>query len=259
MNTYERLKHHLEGLPDRKPLTKKTLSDLGPPEELDAALDDLVARGLLVCATEAVYWKPTPSEWGAGLGFGPWETAKAICERDGHTMGLTPAEWANAVLLSTQVVAKPTYITDGPTRDVPFGSCGTIHFIHASARDMRLTQSLGGGAVLGMEWAQPSHPLIAVRRLAKDMTQGDFAAFVREAEGVGGWIARTAGAYRSAYGPDAVEDVLDLDREPDREGLNCSFTDAFLEHDRQREAWTEGLIRHLASKRFVGKEGGYEA
>lgn len=47
MTTLERLKQYIEHLSERKPLTKRALSELGPPEEVDAALANLVAHGVL--------------------------------------------------------------------------------------------------------------------------------------------------------------------------------------------------------------------
>ncbi len=259
MNTLERLKRHLDGLPERKPIIRKSLLELGPLDEVDAALNDLVAEGTLMCATEGVFAKPHTSEFGTWIGFGAWEAAKAFCENEGHAIGLTPMEWANAIHLSTQVVAKPTYLTDGPTRDVPFGTGRTIHFIHASLRDMRLTQTVGGGAILGLEWARPPYPMLAVRQLAKDLGQEDFAAFLQEAAQEGGWIAKAARAYETAFGHDAGDCVLDLDNRRDRDCLNHGFAEAFREHDERREAYMEALKQHLASLESVEKEGGHEA
>ncbi len=259
MNTFERLNRYLEGLPEGKPILRKSILDLGPPDEVDAALKTLVDDGTLMRATVGVFGKPQTSKFGKWIGFGAWEAAKAFCENEGQVMGLTPAELANGLHLSTQVVAKPTYITDGPTREVAFKEGPTLHFIHASPRDMRLTQTVGGGAVLGLEWVQPSYPLTAVRQLARDLSREHFLDFLQAAEGEGGWIGKAAHVYETVFGPDAPEDVLDLDREPDREGMNCGFADSFLEHDQQREAWTEGLTRLLASKTSAEKEGGHEA
>lgn len=258
MTTLDRLKRYVEELPERNPIIRRALSDLGPADEVDAAINALVAEGVLMRATEGVFGKPHTSEFGTWVGFGAWETAKAICENEGLAIGLTPIEWANTVHLSTQVVAKPTYITDGPSREVVLEDGTTIEFTHASPRDIRLAQTLGAGAVLGLEWAHPAFPLIAVRQLARDLSPEGFSAFLQEGKGVGGWVARVADAFENALGNGDDGSFFDLGDRSARRGIVRGFSETFLGHERRCEAGAEALNRYLAPKGDSGNGESHE-
>lgn len=261
MNTLGRVRRHVQDLPESQPIVAKNLYHLGQPEDVDAALATLVGEGILLREAEGVFGKPIHSEFGIHVGFGSWEIAKAICEADGHALGVTPAEWANRVHLSTQMVVVPSYITDGPTREIPWGQHGKIYFAHASDRDIRLSQSLGGGALLGLEWEHPQFPYVAVKSLFKLLRQDDFQVFLTEAGATGGWVAHVAKVFEDAHVEAGVAKEPDANSREAPQGLfefdpktlngiiDRAFCHAFQENEARRDERLRALEKELVFRK----------
>lgn len=197
MDTQTRIRTHVAGVPEAVPMLRGAFHPFGSPEKVDAALAALVAEGVLLEVAEGVFGKAVQTEFGVLPGFGAWEVAKAITEAAGHQIGYIPLAWANLLHLSRQVVAKVIFMTDGPDRVIRFGK-GTIRLEHASAEDVRLSQSIAGGAVLGLPHADANDPQESLHTLHRLLDPSDWATFLQEAQTRGGWIAQAVAAYDAA-------------------------------------------------------------
>ncbi len=198
MDIQAQIRTYVAGAPEKTPILQRAFEAFGDPEVVDAALASLVSEGILLEEADGVFGKAMHTKFGPWSGFGPWEIAKALAEADGHQIGRIALEWANLLHLSRQVVAEVVFLTDGPDRVIRNGN-RTIRLEHASPEEVRLSQTLAGGAVLGLPHAD-GHPQESIRILHRLFKPADWAAFLREAKAQGGWIARAVTVYQAALG-----------------------------------------------------------
>lgn len=102
--------------------TPKDFLDLGTRDAADQALSRLVKDGRLQRLARGLYYSPRVN---ARLGIPlPPDTdaiAQAIARQTGSRVAPSGAVAANRLGLSTQVPAKPVYLTDGSSREVKVG------------------------------------------------------------------------------------------------------------------------------------------
>ena len=116
--------------------TPKDLLDLGSRGSVDVALSKLTAAGLIRRLSRGLYEYPKHSDLlGGPLSPDSDQVAKAIARR--YRWRIVPAGplAANMLGLSTQVPARITYLSDGPTRRIQAGG-QTILFKHARPKQI---------------------------------------------------------------------------------------------------------------------------
>jgi hypothetical protein len=114
-----------------KPFLAKDFLDLGSRASVDMALGSLAKEGAIRRIRRGLYDIPRVSETlGGELSPDVDAAAHALARR--YRWKIVPdGPWAaNLLGLSTQVPAKITYLSDGPSRSVPIGR-RTIQFKHA--------------------------------------------------------------------------------------------------------------------------------
>ncbi len=106
-----------------KVFTPKDFLDLGSRDAADKSLSRLVKEGEIQRLGRGLYHFPRVNERLA-IPIGPDldEIAEALARQTGSRVVPSGAVAANRLGLSTQVPAKPVYLTDGRTRDVRIGS-----------------------------------------------------------------------------------------------------------------------------------------
>jgi hypothetical protein len=114
----------------------KDFLDLGSRDAADQALSRLVKRGDIVRVGRGLYHFPRINER-LGIPLGPDldEIADALARQTGSRIVPSGAVAANRLGLSTQVPAKPVYLTDGRTRQVRLGNT-TIQIRHAAPKEL---------------------------------------------------------------------------------------------------------------------------
>ena len=147
--------------------TPKDFADLGMGRSaLDKSLARLAQRGEIRRLAHGIYDKPRTSPTLGPLSPAPDDIAAAIARRDGHVIGPTPARAANALGLTTQMPAKPTYLTDGTTRTLKIGG-RDVAFRRAARRNL-----VGGSTPVGQV-------VQALRYLGRDGVDQDALAALR--------------------------------------------------------------------------------
>jgi hypothetical protein len=103
--------------------TPKDFLDLGSREAADQSLSCLVKSGAIQRLARSLYHDPRVSErLGIAISPDPDEIAEALGRQTGSRVLPSGAAAANRLGLSTQVPAKPVYVTDGRTRRVRIGA-----------------------------------------------------------------------------------------------------------------------------------------
>jgi len=102
---------------------------------VDLALSRLVKDGQLRRLTRALYDFPRIHPRLGPLSPDPDDVAKALARETGSQVQIAGARAANALGLSTQVPAKNTYLTDGPSRRIVLGK-RVVDLRHASPKHL---------------------------------------------------------------------------------------------------------------------------
>lgn len=109
---------------------------LGSPEAVRQALSRLAREGVVRRIGTGLYHFPAINEkLGGALPPSMDTVARAIARRTGSRIVATGAQAANLLGLSTQVPAKPIYLTNGSSRSVAVGNY-SISFRHVGPRRM---------------------------------------------------------------------------------------------------------------------------
>ena len=147
--------------------TPKDFSDLGMGRSaLDKSLARLAQRGDIRRLAQGIYDKPKVSPSLGPLSPSPDDIADAIARRDGHRSGPTPARAANQLGLTTQMPAKPVYLTDGTSRTLKVGG-RDVSFRRAASRNL-----VGGSTPVGQV-------VQALRYLGRDGVDEDVLDMLR--------------------------------------------------------------------------------
>lgn len=132
-----------DGLVDRirtqgcgKVFIPKDFCDLGSRDAVDQALSRLVRSGKIERLGRGLYHYPQTNEH-LGIPIAPDldEIADALGRQTGSRVVPSGAVAANRLGLSTQVPAKPVYLTDGRTRQVRIGTT-VIQLRHAAPKEL---------------------------------------------------------------------------------------------------------------------------
>lgn len=114
----------------------------GSPEAVRQALSRLARAGTIKRIGMALYNFPAINEkLGGELPPSTDTVARAIARRTGSRIVATGAQAANLLGLSTQVPAKPIYLTNGSSRSVAIGNY-SIAFRHVSPRRMAVRNDI---------------------------------------------------------------------------------------------------------------------
>ncbi len=116
--------------------TPKDFLDLGSRDAADQSLSRLVKSGEIRRLGRGLYHYPRVNErLGIPIGPDPDEIAEALGRQTGSRVLPSGAVAANRLGLSTQVPAKPVYVTDGRTRRVRIGGI-VFQLRHASPKEL---------------------------------------------------------------------------------------------------------------------------
>ncbi|MET0743147.1 MAG: DUF6088 family protein [Microvirga sp.] len=149
--------------------TPSDFLDVAGRSAIDQALSRLTRSGQLRRLARGLYDFPKVHPKLGPLSPAPDDVAEALARETGSQVQISGARAANALGLSTQVQAKSTYLTDGPSRRVVLGN-RVVDLRHASPKHLIAPGSPAGtvvqalrhvGAVRAADVAQ-----VAARRLS---------------------------------------------------------------------------------------------
>jgi Family of unknown function (DUF6088) len=168
----------------------KDFLDLGSRDAVDQSLSRLVKAGEIERLGRGLYQYPQRNER-LGIPLAPDldEIADALGRQTGSRVVPSGATAANRLGLSTQVPAKPVYLTDGRTRQVRIG--GTlIQLRHAAPKELPVgsrTSALVFQALRYLGQAAVDGSVIA--RLRRSLSAEQRRELLRDARYTTDWIA----------------------------------------------------------------------
>lgn len=102
----------------------------GTGAAVNQALSRLARSGAIRRLRRGIYDYPRRHPRLGWLSPAPDAVARAVARRSGQSIQMSGAQAANVLGLSTQVPARPVYVTDGPSRTIRVGS-QTVQLRHA--------------------------------------------------------------------------------------------------------------------------------
>ena len=173
-----------------KVFTPKDFLDLGSRDAADQSLSRLVKGGEIQRLGRGLYHFPRMNER-LGIPIGPDldEIAEALARQTGSRVVPSGAVAANRLGLSTQVPAKPVYLTDGRTRQVRIGST-LFQLRHAAPKEFPVgcrTSAMVFQALRHLGQVAVDHQVVAQLRRALSAEQ--LQELLRDARYTTDWIA----------------------------------------------------------------------
>ena len=126
--------------------TSRDFLDVGGRAAVDQALSRLVKNGKLRRLARGLYDFPKVHPQLGPLSPTPDDVAQALARETGSQVQIAGARAANSLGLSTQVPAKSTYLTNGPSRRVVLGR-RVVDLRHASPKHLIAPGSAAGTVV----------------------------------------------------------------------------------------------------------------
>ncbi|HEY7427108.1 MAG TPA: DUF6088 family protein [Gemmataceae bacterium] len=173
-----------------KVFTSKDFLDLGSRDAIDQALSRLAKVGEIQRLGRGLYHFPQLNErLGIPLSPDADEIAEALARQTGSRIAPSGAVAANRLCLSTQVPAKPVYLTDGRTRQVRVGNLVFV-MRHAPPKELPL-----GSRISAMVFQALRHlgrsavDSQAISRLRRTLSPQQKGELLRDARYTTDWIA----------------------------------------------------------------------
>ena len=168
----------------------KDFLDLGSRDAADQSLSRLVKGGEIERLGRGLYHYPRVNErLGIPISPDPDEIAEALARQTGSRIVPSGAVAANRLGLSTQVPAKPVYLTDGRTRQVRIGNT-VFQLRHAAPKELP-----GGSRTSAMVFQSLRHvgqaavDDQAIARLRRALSPKQRQELLRDARYTTEWIA----------------------------------------------------------------------
>lgn len=143
----------------------------GSRSALDVALKRLVDAGTIARAGRGLFYVPQEHPAIGKLSPSPEQLAKALARRDGAVLLPAGPDAANRLGLTTQVVAKPIFLTTGRARRRRVGKLDVVLRPRAprrAAEDAVLAQTIEALRFLGKEQAKSEKTAAHLRTIFND-------------------------------------------------------------------------------------------
>jgi hypothetical protein len=190
-----------------KVFISKDFLGLGTREAVDQALSRLARTGEIHRLGRGLYHRPRVNETlGMELPPDTDEVARALARKTGIRIVPSGAVAANVLGLSTQVPAKPIYLTDGRTRQVQVGN--TIFTVrHATPKDLPLGSPASALVIQALRFlGKDAVGAETVSRLRRRLSPGERRKLLEDARYATEWIAAVARQIAADQPQEAVFD-----------------------------------------------------
>jgi len=152
--------------------TPSDFLDVAGRSAIDQALSRLTKSGQLRRLARGLYDFPKIHPKLGPLSPAPDDVAQALARETRSRVQIAGARAANALGLSTQVPAKSTYLTDGPSRRVVIGK-RVVDLRHASPKHLIAPGSLAGTVVQALRHVGPVRALDVAQVTARQLSAND--------------------------------------------------------------------------------------
>ncbi|MDF2117576.1 DUF6088 family protein [Roseiarcaceae bacterium H3SJ34-1] len=170
--------------------TPSDFLDVAGRAAVDQALSRLTKGGKLRRLARGLYDFPKMHAKLGALAPAPDDVAQALARETGSVVQIAGARAANALGLSTQVPAKSTYLTDGPSRRVLLGK-RVIDLRHASPKHLIAPGSPAGTVVQALRHLGPVRATDIVQVASRRLSPGDKKTLGNSAAQAPAWMRST--------------------------------------------------------------------
>lgn len=170
--------------------TPSDFLDVAGRAAVDQALSRLVKSGKLRRLARGLYDFPKVHPKLGPLSPAPDEVAEALARETGSQVQIAGARAANVLGLSTQVPAKNTYLTDGPSRRVVLGK-RVVDLRHASPKYLIAPGSPAGTVVQALRHVGPVRAADVARIAARHLSASDKRTLASTAARAPAWMRPT--------------------------------------------------------------------
>lgn len=170
--------------------TPSDFLDLAGRAAVDQALSRLAKGGRLRRLARGLYDFPKLHPKLGSLSPAPDDVAQALARETGSRVQVAGARAANLLGLSTQLPAKSTYLTDGPSRRVVLGK-RVIELRHASPKHLVAPGSPAGTVVQALRHVGPSRAADLARIAAHRLSPSDKRTLATNAIQAPAWMRPT--------------------------------------------------------------------
>ena len=164
--------------------------DMAGRAAVDQALSRLAKGGRLRRLVRGLYDFPKVHPKLGPLSPGPDDVARALARETNSRVQIAGARAANALGLSTQVPAKNTYLTDGPSRRVVLGK-RVVDLRHASPKHLIAPGSAAGTVVQALRHLGSVRAADVARVAALRLSASDKKALATSAVQAPAWMRPT--------------------------------------------------------------------
>lgn len=187
-SVYEKLKGQVEKRGRGAVFVTREFLGLGSRAAVDEALSRLAREEVIRRLGRGLYDYPRLHPTLGPVPADPDAVAAALALKAGGRLQPGGARAANAMGLSTQVAARPVYLTDGRARTVRVGG-QTIELRHAAPRSMAGAGRAEGAVIQALRHLGLGNiDAVVVEKLREDLTAREKAALRREMLSAPGWL-----------------------------------------------------------------------
>ncbi|WP_109122347.1 DUF6088 family protein [Azospirillum sp. TSO22-1] len=170
--------------------TPSDFLDVAGRAAVDQALSRLAKGGQLRRLARGLYDFPKVHPKLGPLSPAPDDVAQALARETGSQVQIAGARAANVLGLSTQVPAKSTYLTDGPSRRVVLGK-RVVDLRHASPKHLIAPGSPAGTVVQALRHVGPLRAADVVQIAALRLSPSDKRTLATNAIQAPAWMRPT--------------------------------------------------------------------
>ena len=190
-SVYQKLRKQVEKRGRGAVFVTREFLELGSRAAVDEALSRLAKEGVIRRLGRGLYDSPRLHPTLGPVPADADQIAAALARKTGSRIQSTGAQAANALGLSTQVAARPVYLTDGRRRAVQVGG-QTIEMRHAAPRSLAGAGRIEGTVIQALRHLGPEQiGADTIERLRQALTPREKAALRREALSAPGWLVPT--------------------------------------------------------------------
>lgn len=167
--------------------TPSDFLDVAARAAVDQALSRLVKNGKLRRLARGLYDFPKVHPKLGQLSPTPDDVAQALARETGSQVQISGARAANALGLTTQVPARSTYLTNGPSRRVVLGK-RIVDLRHASPKHLIAPGSAAGTVVQALRHVGPVRAADVVKVAARQLSANDKKTLASTAVQAPAWM-----------------------------------------------------------------------
>ncbi len=164
--------------------------DVAARGTIDQALSRLAKNGKLRRLARGLYDFPKMHPQLGPLSPAPDDVAQALARETGSQVQIAGARAANALGLSTQVPAKSSYLTDGPSRRVVLGK-RVVDLRHASPKHLIAPGSAAGTVVQALRHVGAVRAADVARIASRRLSASDKKTLASNAVQAPAWMRPT--------------------------------------------------------------------